>query len=976
MNNSLVKQNNEKTVLEGEVVVDNEIQNIINNNKALSMIQNGMNQNIMQYDRSVAYLASINDRYFEEQAKYNCIQNDVVIKYNDLKYEQDRLKNHIDNANNSYGLWQYKKEFYYRASPISELCKGDAQQTSEDISARYPMNVQLISDLNNLINNPKEIRSDTVYISTKSIIVIEGEVIDTTQQVEIFQNYEGKFFRNLIVNTEYLNKRFIYYPLNPNQPTKTRVLIQKMTTLKDALFLLNRLGRFFKTLRGENLIVMMGNKDVSEGIFWNKVLTPMVNPENYITLTDKMLQENSIEEILKGKVLIHIDHIPQTQEHQEKLKEILINILIHKSFPSDNKKMQTFAQVIVTLDDEHTFIKDFEYLSDIFYIESMDDILSNLNEINDVSLIENIEKSLMRFAEELSAVGVQHFNANDYSTGNAKFLVELEGAVASTESISDMGLPILDPYSNTYENIIAHANRFKHTYIIANQGFGKSQLIITSIIRDYILNDCSVILLDPHGDLAEDILKIIKDKERLVYIDLYLDSSTMPTINLFDVVNSNDEESVYNVTQLIMSVFKNISSEDKLNGLMENVAENCISVMLREGGGSFWELYQFLGGTGSKDWIKLGQNSPYPLEADFFNNEFEAEKQTRIAVRRRLSKLIRDPKFSAFMNRKSTFDLEQLVNTKGKIIVFNIASGRMPNTYQYYMKFLVGYLQLIALKRVSIPMDERIYTQLYLDEFHLFLDRSKNLQEILTRARKYRMFLTFAHQTIAQIESSNLKEILTTIPTRYFIGNIANKSAEILNNALNAKLEDPENSLSGQFYFQEDSIDPYRIQNTDRFLDGNENTSLEHLQEKKQYQLKTYYESIIPETSSQPTADELIEMIQMFKGDLKSKNLSESSCLHKLKSSGPKMFKEIEQNFEHKTIKEQKYTPRVLKRGINEIFKLVFELDFLIGIDEFAKKLASEDENDMFHKTSSGTRQKEFTSDGTSKTEQYYYFQS
>lgn len=973
MKKQLVQKNNEKRVLEGEVI-DEDLQSFINDNKALSIIQNGINHNIMQHDRNVAYFGSVNDRYFEEEAKYNYIQNDVARKYGDLKYEQDHLKAHIDTVNYPCGHWKYKKRFYYRASPNSELCKGNTEQISEDISERYPMNVQLIPDLNNLINKPKEIRSDTVYISTKSIIVIEGEVINTAQQYEIFQDNQGKFFRNLIINTEYLIKRFINHSFNPNKPSKTRVLVQKMTTLKDALFLLNRLGKFFKTLQGENLIVMMGNKDVSEGIFWNKIITPMINPENYIMLTDDVLREKSIKAILKGKILIHVDHIPQTQEHREKLKELLINVVIHKSFQSEDKKMQTFAQVIVTIDEAHPFIKEFEHLSDIFYIEPMDDILSKLNEINDVSLIGNIEDSLMHFAEELSAIGVQQFNANDYSTGNEKFLLELQETSELTEIMSDMGLPILDPYSDNYESIISSLNRFKHTYIIANQGFGKSQLIISLIMRDYLLNDCSVVLLDPHGDLAEDLLKVIKDKERLVYIDLYLDSSTMPTINLFDAVDNDDEESIYNVTQLIMSVFKNISSEDRLNGLMENVAENCISVMLREGGGSFWELYQFLGGSGSKDWVKLGRNSPNPLEADFFNNEFDSESQTRTAVRRRLGKLIRDPKFSAFMNRKSTLDLEALVNTKGKIIIFNIASGRMPNTYQYYMKFLVGYLQLIALKRVSIPMEERIYTQVYLDEFHLFLDKSKNLEEMLTGARKYRMLLTFAHQTIAQIENSNLKEILTTIPTRYFIGNVANKSIDILSKALNTKFENPESLTSGQYYFKEDSKEILQIQNTDRFMNDAEHISDKQQQEHKYYQLATFYEPL-NKTSSQSSEDELNQMIEQFKADFTSQNLTESSCLHKLNVLAPERFEEINSDFKHVDTETNIQRARVRKQEISTIFQLVFDLNDLIDNRKFIQMLKVKDKDDMFNQSSHGVRLGNFTFDGASKTEQYYYFE-
>ena len=405
---------------------------------------------------------------------------------------------------------------------------------------------------------------------------------------------------------------------------------------------------------------------------------------------------------------------------------------------------------------------------------------------------------------------------------------------------------------------------------------------------------------------------------------------------------------------------------------MEDVAENCIKVLLREGGGSFLEFYKFLNSSGSKDWIKLGKNSPIEIEAEFFNNEFESSKLTRDAVRRRLKKLLNDPKFSGFMNGKSTFNLEELVNKKGKIIIINIASGKMPNTYQYYMKFLVGYLQLIALKRVSIPIEQRTYTQLYLDEFHLFLDKSRIFEEMLTGARKYRMFVNFAHQSIAQIRDSYLQEILTTIPTRYFIGNIKNKSIDILSNALNAELDNPESLLAGLFYFQEDNKKPSKIQNTDRFLNGKEDLPRDKQMENLKYIIDNYYRPIKPKTASQPTDEELKAMIKQFKADLISKNLTESSCLYKLKFSAPKKFEEIESDFEYKTIKTKEYTPRVRQQEISSIFSLAFELDFTFDNSKFITML--EDENDMFNQSSSGTRTTEFTADGKSKTEQYYYF--
>ena len=128
---------------------------------------------------------------------------------------------------------------------------------------------------------------------------------------------------------------------------------------------------------------------------------------------------------------------------------------------------------------------------------------------------------------------------------------------------------------------------------------------------------------------------------------------------------------------------------------------------------------------------------------------------------------------------------------------------------------------------------------------------------MLTGARKYRMFVNFAHQSIAQIRDSNLKEILTTIPTRYFIGNIANKSIDILSNALNAELDNPENLIAGRFYFQEDNKKPFKIQNTDRFLNGKEDIPINQQMENLRYTKDNYYRLIKPKTASQPTEEEL-----------------------------------------------------------------------------------------------------------------------
>ena len=110
MENQLVQKNNEKTVLEGEVI-DEGLQSFINDNKILSMIQNGIHHNIRQYDQNVVHFESVNDRYWASQNNYYQITSNEARKYSNYKDEQDRLQEHINNSNFPYGLWRYKKQW-------------------------------------------------------------------------------------------------------------------------------------------------------------------------------------------------------------------------------------------------------------------------------------------------------------------------------------------------------------------------------------------------------------------------------------------------------------------------------------------------------------------------------------------------------------------------------------------------------------------------------------------------------------------------------------------------------------------------------------------------------------------------------------------------------------------------------------------------------------------------------------------------
>ena len=233
------------------------------------------------------------------------------------------------------------------------------------------------------------------------------------------------------------------------------------------------------------------------------------------------------------------------------------------------------------------------------------------------------------------------------------------------------------------------------------------------------------------------------------------------------------------------------------------------------------------------------------------------------------------------MNGESTINLEKEMNTKGKIIIFRIPKNKMLDTYKYYARFILGLIQIIALKRADLKENDRVHTHLFIDEFHNFITPS--IEEILTESRKYKLFLTLAHQSISQISSSKLRDIILSNTNVKIIGKNSNKTLEVMNKTLNEKLEEVENLDMGEFYIKSGISPSIKVKNSDEFIGDKNSISEEEWNESKEYQLKHYYRDI----KVMNEAEEVDKKIDEFIEAIVSKN---QSYFKKIKE---KLFAEI-----------------------------------------------------------------------------------
>ena len=878
------------------------------------------------------------EEYFIIQRNLVAIYQNEHNRYNYLKSSQDNLLKSINF--DMIRFWRYKKKFYYRPSQDSDLIIGSKDEIANEISSRFNnINVTIVDDLNDVLTSV-QVKINTVYIALNSITVVENEVFETRYFYNIFLNQNGSFSRNLLHHTPYLLNRFRDYYISNNEISFTKIFVT-LFSQKNTFFIMNWLSSFFKTMRNNSqFLVLLENKDVSIDIFYKHIITPIFGKDFSITITDELLSNSSLEDIVKYKLFYHIEHIPQDENNRKKLRDIINTILVKKVVSIDGQVVPVIGQILFTLDKPEMFLKEFLSSCKIFYVESINNLQSKLVKWEDC-----LEKALRSdtldyFSQELSAMGDTIDLRKIYEDDSQAFKETIEDIeLKEQETINDNMLinTILDPFEDSFDSLIPLEERYQHTYITGKSDSGKSELLKTLIYRDILRADGSIILIEPHSDFSNEIVRLVPTKERLIFVDPTLDANYTPTINLFDL-EDRTENNIAKMTQVISSIIKDINSEDKLTGTMVSMLENCISVLLREDGGDFFELNRFMNDKRNNDLVKRGKNSPNPLEREFFTDEFEDLKSTKDALKRRIKKLLSEPLFANLINGKDTVNLEKNMNTKGKVIIFKIPKDDMQNSYKYYGRFLTELIKIIALKRAKLPEESRVHTHLYIDEAHNFITSA--ISTILKETRKFKLFLTFSNQVISDIKETSLKEILLTSNVK-IMGNNSNETLQAINKTLQEDIKDLHCLEKGEFYLKVGNNELIKINNTTRLLGYSAAISNEKWQEYEQYQLENYFRPLAIQNTQNDisSSEDLDSMIEVFIDAIKIKDENYFSKLEDTISKSE--YQEFKDNFSDTHDEVDGY---ILQPKLSLYFNAIYGKTYFENNKTLLDKLKSKDE--------------------------------
>lgn len=293
---------------------------------------------------------------------------------------------------------------------------------------------------------------------------------------------------------------------------------------------------------------------------------------------------------------------------------------------------------------------------------------------------------------------------------------------------------------------LSEEERLQHLWVIGASGSGKSTLLLNLITQDAKAGN-GLAVLDPHGDLVDDVLGRLPPRPSGDVI--LFDPSDAETPVGFNILSAGSDIERTLLASDLVSIFRRLSTS--WGDTMSTVLGNAVLAILESpSGGTLIDLRRFLV---EESFRKHYLESVEDEEIIFFwRREYPLIGSRAIGpILTRLDTFLRSKLIRHVVGQKpAKLDLGAVMEGR-KIFLAKLSQGLIGEENAYLLgSLLVSKFHQLALARQRQAKIDRTPFYLYADEFQSFATPS--MESLLTGARKYRLGLILAHQTLAQLE--------------------------------------------------------------------------------------------------------------------------------------------------------------------------------------------------------------------------------
>lgn len=403
----------------------------------------------------------------------------------------------------------------------------------------------------------------------------------------------------------------------------------------------------------------------------------------------------------------------------------------------------------------------------------------------------------------------------------------LEGFLRAIQKIIENDIPQLHEFffANKIKQFFPIASLKRHAYILAGTGGGKSELIKYLFYRlqerSHNDNSNSLVLIEPHGDLATQVLQFSlnfgKGRDRVIYLDPFLrETAKLLTgedilkkdytfvLNPFDIKTKSSREINYMTQELSSAFFEILKSDSTVQ--MKAIIQACVDTLLRMEGTSVADLKRFMDDNQNEDLVQRGRQNPNIERKALMERFLEDSKisPTKSGIYYRLQSLIDDMELRRLLVGETTVKLEKELNS-GKVIIFNLSKGLLgKESAPAFGKLVIALIQGIARKRQLIPEKMRKPTYVFVDEMQNYV--TETIDEIMTESRKYALHMILANQVLGQNMSTALRKIILSNTAIKIAGENEEDSLKVMGKAMGNLKPEAFNKLPKFHFYSYDKL--------------------------------------------------------------------------------------------------------------------------------------------------------------------------
>lgn len=311
--------------------------------------------------------------------------------------------------------------------------------------------------------------------------------------------------------------------------------------------------------------------------------------------------------------------------------------------------------------------------------------------------------------------------------------------------------------------------RKQSVYITGTTGTGKTTLLTNIIYQDMLSGD-GVCVIDPHGDLIEDLLAIVPEdrvKDVVVFAPGDYAQQQQPLgLNIL-VCDRDDPRQVRRITSTVIDTLRKLF-EYSWGPRMEDLLRNSILTLMETEDTTLLDLWLLLASPRHRTiYTKQDPHTEKSTLRDAYLRQFwdvqfrgytKSHRDLVDLVGSSLNKIGRflaDPDMRRIVAQpRSALKLREIMDER-KILLVNLSKGDLGQDNATLLgAVLLNLILIAAMTRRDTPKEERVPFHLIVDEFQNFAT-SDTFAVLQSEARKFGIDTIVAHQYRDQLDILN-----------------------------------------------------------------------------------------------------------------------------------------------------------------------------------------------------------------------------